>query len=139
MEQKTKQRIKKINSLDSDKVSITLLNALEVFWSLDRIIDKNTSFYKGQISEYVKSKKVVEEVKEWLQELGNRISDDYLNQGYGHFFSTELLNYLGFDIDDEIADGFIDEYCMSSDKKDINILKKQLLEWAIELEELEKV
>lgn len=127
-----------INQLDSDQVLISLLKALEMLWSLDRIIDSNIEFYKDQIPDYIKSKRVAEEVMGWLQELGDRISDDYLNQGFGHFFTVELLNYLGFDSDDEIAEDFIDEYCMYSDeKKDINKLKKQLIEWSIKLEELE--
>jgi hypothetical protein len=140
MERKTIEKIKRINKIDTEKLPIVLLSALDLFWSLDRIIDENVDFCKNKVPEYSDDNRYIQVVRDWLTELGDSISTDYLNQGLGTFFLKELLDYLGFNKDDEIAGDIIDEYCMSPDKnKDINILKKQLIEWAIELEELEKV
>lgn len=51
-----------------------------------------------------------------------------------HFFVEQLLTYLGFPEDDEIADGYITDYVGSEETNRMGILKKELIEWAIESE-----
>ncbi|MFE1246072.1 hypothetical protein ACFW35_18335 [Fictibacillus sp. NPDC058756] len=137
MKQETKERIKKINMIDSEKLPMTLLKSLEVFWSLDRIIDNNMFYFQGQVDEYVHSKRLSEEIKDWINELGERISSDYLNQGYGKYFTLQLMEYLGFDNDNETTEDIIDDYCMSGEKdKDITKLKMLLIESALELDKM---
>ncbi|MFJ7738864.1 hypothetical protein ACIQ2D_21390 [Lysinibacillus sp. NPDC097287] len=136
MEQKTIERIEKINTMDSDILPLVLIKAQELFWGLDRIIDENTDLL---ISEVTSNKKKLKVVKELLQEFGENVSTDYLVNMNGDFFSKELLKYLGFDVRDEITDDIIFDYCRSTDKnKDINLLKEKLIEAAIECDGIDE-
>lgn len=118
---KLEEQIKKINNLDCDIVSKTLLASSELFWGLNRIIEKE--LFTDKIG------------------VGDTISDYYINV-YGFLnedVSSKLLNYLGFEENDEVADEIITDYCMEEENsKDINILRGRLTEWAMELVELEK-
>ncbi|MGM0835411.1 MAG: hypothetical protein ACQEV7_04595 [Bacillota bacterium] len=133
MKTKTSQIIKKVNNIDSEIEAITLLKGLELFWTLDRIIDDKVNHFTQNIDTYyIKKKHQITEMKELLTELGNSISNNYLNTGLGMYFSRELLKHLGFEYDD-IVDEIITDYAMS-DEKDMRLLKKQLIEWAIEID-----
>ncbi|KPB06330.1 hypothetical protein [Bacillus sp. CHD6a] len=131
----TKEIIKNVNKIDSEKEAIILLKGVEVFWNLDKIIDDNVNHFTKNIDTYtysIKKKHQITEVKELLMEFGNKISDNYLNTGLGEYFSKELLIYLGFDYDDIVSD-IISDYAMS-DEKDMTLLKNQLIDWAIEID-----
>ncbi|WP_226619770.1 hypothetical protein [Cytobacillus firmus] len=137
MKEITKVRIKKINTIDSEILPITLLKSLELFWSLDRIIDDNVCFTSDTVDDYVTCKRRSEEIKKWICSVGERISTDYLCKGNGTYFSAQLKDYLGFDKDDEVAESIIDEYVMSEEQnKDINELKRELIEQAMILDAL---
>lgn len=109
MEMKTIEIINKVAKIDSELLPRILLG-----------------FYESTFSLYCS----IEEEKEteWeniIRELGLKDSN---------FFVKQLLEYLGFPKDDEIADGYITDYVDSSELNRMEILKKELIEWAIEME-----
>lgn len=102
MNKKTLEQIKKINQLESDMISKTLLDSISLFWELDKIIDKNIERFSSDMYSINK------EFRELMLEFGESISGDYLNI---HDNSTpKLLRYLGFERNDEIADNIITDY-----------------------------
>ncbi|MGP4071309.1 hypothetical protein ACTWQB_01995 [Piscibacillus sp. B03] len=129
----TKNRIKKINKLDVDNIPITLLKALEYFWFVDKLIDNEIKKYEG-----IGDEKLDEILNEEIIDFGEMISLTHINSKYGGFFRKELLRYIGFDENDEVAYDIISDYCYDSvENKDINQLKQELIDWAIDLEKLD--
>lgn len=109
MEMKTMEVINKIAKIDSDLLPRVLLRFYEATFSLYCSIEGETE-------------------TEWesiMSELGLKDSE---------FFVEQLLEYLGFPKGDEIADGYITDYIDSTELNRIEILKKELIEWAIESE-----
>lgn len=49
MNKKTLEQIKKINQLESDMISKTLLDSISLFWELDKIIDKNIERFSSDM------------------------------------------------------------------------------------------
>ncbi|UAL53514.1 hypothetical protein [Metabacillus dongyingensis] len=137
MKGKLETQIRKINALDKEILSVTLIKSIELLWSLDNIIDKN-------VSDYIHANKVWEPeksecCKNCLYDLGNIMSNEFLNRDSGDFFMKTLLQYLEFEQNDEFAANYITEYCMNdSNSKDISSLKSELVCWVIESEELER-
>ena len=111
MEQKTAEMINNICKLDSEVLPIVLLKHYEtIAWLYHRFADDDG------------------ELEHCLESLN-------LNTV---IYEIELKVYMGFETDDEIAGGFIHDYCFSEDEKRLDILKKNLFEWAIELEDAKK-
>ena len=122
--------------MDTEILPIVLIRAQELFWGLDRIIDKNTELALSEVSSNKKKLKIF---KELIGDFGENVSSDYLNNRDDDLFSIELLRYLGFDVRDEAVDEIIFDYCTSTDKdKDFNLLKKKLIESAIECDEVDE-
>ncbi|MFC7372448.1 hypothetical protein ACFQPF_12275 [Fictibacillus iocasae] len=137
MKEITKERIKKIKGMDTDLISLSLITANELMWSLDRIIDRKIKYFVNEVDKNVRNKKWSEEIKEWLSELGESISSDYLIIEKRINLSKELIFYLGFDGNDEVIEDIIDEFVMSCEsRKDINQLKRKLIKEALELDDL---
>ncbi|WP_200411241.1 hypothetical protein [Virgibacillus salexigens] len=135
-EMKPKEQIMRINNLDSDIVSKTLLTSYELFWQLDDIIDRNVFSMKDS---KISSKEIINRLYQLsLEEFGQKISDEYLNLGSLDYVSKELIQYIGFEYSDEVADTIITDYCMEvANDKDINELKRELIEHAIDLESID--
>ncbi|MGG3926876.1 hypothetical protein ABET51_12835 [Metabacillus fastidiosus] len=110
MEQKTAEIINKICKLDSEVLPIVLMKHYEIkAWLYDKFDD-------------------VGDLERSLEELGlNKVN-----------YREKLLLYCGFPPDDEIADDFIYDYCFSEGTDRMDVLKKQLIEWAIETEGLDE-
>ncbi|MRX52934.1 hypothetical protein GJU41_03025 [Bacillus idriensis] len=137
MNSKSEKQIRKINDLDKEILPVTLIKSIELLWSLDNIIDKNVSDYVHDNKEWEPEKS--ECCNECLYDLGNIMSNELLNRDSGDFFMKTLLQYLEFEQNDEFAADYITEYCMNdNNSKDITSLKKELVRWAIESEELER-
>ncbi|PWW20228.1 hypothetical protein DFO73_11642 [Cytobacillus oceanisediminis] len=110
MEMKTAKIINNISRLDSEVFSVVLLKLYENISNLyDRIEEES-------------------KLENCLVQLGLRSGDEY---------SKELLKHLGFSEDDEIADEYIYDYCLSTDANRMEVLKKQLIEWIVESAEIE--
>lgn len=136
MEQKTIERIEKINTMDKEILPLVLLAAEELFWGVDRIIDENADL---ALSKVTNNKKRYIVVKELLLEFKENVSTDYLEYLNDDFFSRELLKYLGFDVRAEVTDEVILDYCRSTEKnKDINLLKEKLIAEAISWDEYDE-
>ena len=132
MDRKTLGRIEKINKIDSETLPRVLIRAQELFWGLDRIVDKHIEVARSRVSSNKKKLKIF---KELIGDFREDVSIDYLNNQDDDLFNIELLRYLGFDVRDEAVDEIIFDYCTSTDKdKDFNLLKKKLIESAIELD-----
>jgi len=130
LNKKTLERIEKINTMDTEILPKVLLKALELFWGLDRIIEENADFTLSKVSS---NRKMLKVVKELLREFGDDVSNDYLQNMNGGFFSKELLKYLGFDVRAEVTNDVIFDYCTSTEEnKDITLLKEKLIKEAIE-------
>lgn len=129
------EQIEKIKNLDKDIVSRTLLDSVSLIWSLNNIIEYETTFYATSDLDNIKSSSCYEELKECIYELGDRISDSYLDTRYGDSFSRDLLEYLGFDRNDDLTVDVIEEYCMASEKeRDLERLKQKLIECVYDIE-----
>lgn len=113
MENKTIEIINNISKIDSETLPIMLLGFYDATYGLYR------SFSFDNDSEW---DSVIEELD--LKDID--------------FFIKRLLEYLGFLLDDEIADDIITDYTSSTEGNRMFVLKKRLIEWAIELEEIEK-
>lgn len=110
MELKTTEVINKIARIDSEVLSKILLRLYEATYSLYCELDD------------------VEEL-EWEETLKKLDLKD------SEFFIKLLLEHLGFSKDDEIADGIITKYVDSTETNRMIAMKKELMEWAIEIEE----
>lgn len=109
VEMKTVEIINNIAKIDSEVLPRMLLR-----------------FYEATFSFYCDIEDCSE--AEWeniLNELGMKDSD---------FFIKRLLEHLGFPKNDEIADGYITDYIDSTEPNRMDLLKKELIEWAIESE-----
>lgn len=107
MEQKTVEIINNICKLDSEVLPVVLLKHYEtIVWLYRRFGNQ-------------------EELEECFESL--RLSK---------FTEVkELLLYLGFSSEDKIADDIICNYFSLEDENRMGVLKKQLIEWAIKLED----
>lgn len=109
MELKTVEIINKICRLDSEVLPTVLLKQYEtIVWLYSRFDNQ-------------------EELNECLKSLGLIKFVDV----------NELLLYLGFSNEDKIASDIICNYFSLEDENRMGILKKQLIEWAIKLEDAE--
>lgn len=108
LEMKTVETINKISRIDTELLPKMLLRFYEATFSLYCSID-------------------CDEEREWNVLLNG------LNLKDSTFFINRLLEHLGFPENDEIADGYISNYVDSTEPNRMNILKKELIEWAIEI------
>ncbi len=109
MEQKTAEMINNICKLDSEVLPVVLLKHYEtIAWLSSRFADDDR------------------ELEHCLESLGlNRVE-----------YKEKLMLYMGFEPDDDMAGDFIYDYCFSEGENRMGLLKKQLIEWAIKLEDV---
>lgn len=110
MKQETIEIINNISKLDTDVQAIVLLRINETITWLYNKIDDDV------------------ELEEWLGKvmIRNESTDDLRN----------MVTYCGFTRGDDVADEYFDEYYESEESNRMDILKKQLIEWAIESENM---
>lgn len=112
MEMKTVEIINRITRLDSEVLPLVLLKVNDAICWLHHHFNDS------------------EEIENCLENLGLWDKSKSYTKG--------ILDYCGFLPNDETADDYIFDYFWSKDANRLEILKKQLIEWAIELEALEK-
>lgn len=139
METLTSKRINKINTINSEKLPIVLLNLLRMVWSVEEIIEEKIECHKVKSTKNLKHKDHIKEVKEWFGELGEDIIEDYRTLGIRELILNELLDYLELK-NDILSRDIIEGHCMSSNVFwDINKVKNHLIWWVNELEEHENL
>ena len=130
----TKERIKKINTLDSEKLLVVLINLLRMISKVEtKFVDK-VKQYKVESTKNLKHKRHKKQVKGSFDELYIDFIDTYRNSGISELILNELLEYLKLE-NDRLSRDIIEGYCMSADIFwDIDKLKEHLIWWVIELE-----
>ncbi|WP_163971819.1 hypothetical protein [Oceanobacillus halotolerans] len=114
MDIKTIEKLNNISNMDSELLPRMLLQ-----------------FYNASFNLYCALPDGTE--REWEEIL------DELDLKDSTFFIKRLLDYLGFSRDDEVTEDIITDYCVDADgDKDINALKKELIERALKLEEIDR-
>ncbi|MGG6358081.1 hypothetical protein ACQ5SI_02350 [Peribacillus frigoritolerans] len=111
MDIKSVRKIDNVCKLDTEVKPILLLKFHEtITWLFERFDD-------------------ISELEDLVETMG------IFKNGYGGYasFSKELLKFIGLEEDDEIAEDYIDAFC-TSEEKDITLLKKQLIEHLVELD-----
>jgi hypothetical protein len=112
MEMKTVQIINNICQLDMDIQAIVLLKLNEtISWLYDNIEDDR-------------------ELEECLKRLVRKEESISYSRG--------ILCYCGFSEEEDTAREYINKYNLSNEANRMDTLKKQLIEWAIKVEEFEK-